>query len=73
MSDSLNLCLCCLEPGAEGFPIGHEQGSQRDPWRQSVQLCETCKTALLAGDFHTLAERQSDERKITRTEAAGES
>ncbi len=58
------LCLNCLETGAKGVPVGRDKGTQRDPYRESVPLCEPCTTALLAGDFVTLAERNRRERVI---------
>lgn len=66
MTDRLNLCLNCLEPDAHGVEVGPEKGSQRDPYREHVQLCETCKLALLGGDFGALSIRYAKERKVSR-------
>lgn len=63
----LSLCLNCLEAGATtGVEVGPDRGSQRDPWRQKVILCERCREALLDGDFGTLAERFREKREISR-------
>jgi len=63
----LNLCLNCLQPGASGIEVGPDIGTQRDPYRESLQLCEPCRDALLSGDFATLADRQADERTVKRS------
>lgn len=62
----LNLCLNCLAAGASGVDVGPEKGSQRDPYRDELQLCDDCKAALLAGDFARLASRYSVERTVRR-------
>lgn len=70
MPDALSLCLNCLERGASSIEVGPEKGSQRDPFRETLNLCDTCSSALLAGDFATLADRQADERMIKRDPAS---
>lgn len=61
----LTLCLNCLNSGANPVSVGPQKGHQLDPYREQVDLCEPCKTALLAGDFETLASRHTNERTIT--------
>lgn len=54
---TLHLCMNCLEPGAMAYPIGHDQGTQRDPYRTQVDLCTACRAMLEAGHFHLLGKR----------------
>lgn len=61
---SLTLCLNCLSPGASAVEVGPEKGSQRDPYRDALDLCDLCRDALLAGNFSLLAEQQADQRTI---------
>lgn len=65
----LALCLNCLQAGAKGVEVGPDKGTQRDPYRATLPLCETCEGALLDGDFQTLAERQTNERVVSRIDA----
>lgn len=54
----LILCLNCLgQDEVTPFPVGPEKGSQRDPYRETVDLCLVCSDTLIAGDFGTLASR----------------
>lgn len=55
----ITLCLNCLgrADGVRAVDIGPEKGTQRDPYRDAVDLCPICQTALLSGDFAKLAER----------------
>lgn len=68
----LDLCLNCLESGAVQVEVGPDKGSQRDPYRDKLPLCETCRGALLSGDFALLAERYSPTRVIDRSTTKGE-
>ena len=70
MTESLTLCLNCLQPGASAIQVGPDKGTQRDPYRDSVDLCDTCQAALLNADFATLADRQADVRTIKRSATA---
>lgn len=40
------------------YPIGPDQGSQRDSYRKSIDLCATCRTFLEDGDFDGLQRRR---------------
>lgn len=60
------LCDNCLDDGAKGFPVGHDKGTQRDPYRDHVTLCEPCRDALVAGAFGALHARFRAERTVTR-------
>lgn len=62
----LNLCLNCLQDGAAGVEVGREKGTQRDPYRETVTLCEPCRDALTAGRLDLLHERYSVERTVRR-------
>jgi hypothetical protein len=63
----LTLCLNCLQAdNVSDVEVGPEKGSQRDAFRNTISLCEICESALLNGDFATLADRQADERMIKR-------
>ena len=63
----MNLCGNCLEVGEhKPLDVGPDKGTQRDPYRNRVVLCEPCATALLAGDFATLHARYRAERAVTR-------
>lgn len=49
----MKLCDNCLEPAvdAEGrqlpsLPLGHDRGSQRDPYRAHADLCLGCQGCL---------------------------
>lgn len=64
------LCLNCLQPGAVSVEVGPEKGSQRDPYREKLPLCEECRDALLYGSFDVLHERYSAERTIRREHGA---
>lgn len=63
---ALHLCVNCLEPGATEVPVGHAEGSQRDPVQPKLDLCETCKGALVEGDLKSFAERYSFSREVSR-------
>lgn len=48
-------CINCLALGASAVDVGPERGTQRDPYRATLVLCERCEKALLDGrldDFH---------------------
>lgn len=63
----MNICIWCLEDtSAKPTPIGFERGSQRDPYRETLLLCNSCSTALLAGDVKTFHSRYQGEKLITR-------
>lgn len=61
----MSVCSNCLNNGASPVPVGPEKGGQRDPYRDTVDLCLTCKNALLSGDFTVLHHRYTDQRTIT--------
>lgn len=63
------LCMNCLQSGAKGVDVGPDKGSQRDPYRESIPLCEICEGALLEGNFEVLAARHTNERVINRADA----
>jgi hypothetical protein len=60
----MNLCLNCLEAGGKGFPIGHEKGDQRDPYRETISLCADCSGALSSGNLWLFNQRFRAERVI---------
>jgi hypothetical protein len=62
----LNLCMNCLERDAVNVEVGREKGSQRDPYRDTVALCDPCRDALLSGNFDMLHERFNSERTVRR-------
>lgn len=64
----LDLCLNCLEPGAQPIPIGHDKGSQRDPYRETLPLCSACEGALLEGRMETFHSRFAISRTVVRGE-----
>lgn len=68
MNKTLNLCLNCLEngPGVRAFSVGPAKGNQRDLYRNQVNLCEPCRTALENGDFDVIHGRYRRERTIKR-------
>lgn len=60
----ITLCLNCLETGASSVSVGPNKGHQMDSYRDTIDLCGVCKTALLSGDFAALAFRHTAERTI---------
>lgn len=63
----MKLCLNCFgSDQVTGFPVGHDQGSQRDSYRVSLLLCEECRLSLMAGDLAKFHERYLASRLITR-------
>jgi hypothetical protein len=58
------LCLNCLDENARPFSIGPTKGPQMDTYRDQVDLCNTCSSALVRGDFSTLCARYRSERTI---------
>jgi hypothetical protein len=67
MSHSISLCLNCLARGkVTAVPVGQEKGSQRDPYRETLSLCETCGQALVLGDFAALHARYQSETTVNR-------
>jgi hypothetical protein len=66
----VRLCANCLCTGdastVKPVPVGPEKGSQRDPYRDSLDLCEPCSTALLSGNLGVFAGRYSHERTVSR-------
>lgn len=67
---AIHLCANCLSVGAKPYPVGHEKGSQRDPYHTTHDLCEPCSTALEEGWFGVLKERHRAERVVERGEGA---
>lgn len=61
----LHLCLNCLEPGAKPVDVGPDMGTQRDPYRCTVDLCGPCRDALLTSDLAQFHRRHSSERIVT--------
>lgn len=52
---TITLCLNCLtRTNVTSVAVGPEKGSQRDPYREHLALCNICAKALLEGDFETL-------------------
>jgi hypothetical protein len=62
----MRLCLNCLDLGAKAVNVGPEKGSQRDPYTETVDLCEQCERCLLTGNFAELSSRYRAERNVTR-------
>ena len=62
----MRLCVNCLTPGALPFPIGPDQGSQRDPYRHTLDLCEECAVHLMEGNVQSFANSYMPERNISR-------
>lgn len=61
----MKLCGNCLESGNHRpVDVGPNMGTQREPYRAYIVLCETCRTALIGGDFTTLHERYRAERTV---------
>lgn len=43
----MKLCDNCLDDeDVRPFPLGHDRGTQRDPWRAEVELCKPCRALL---------------------------
>lgn len=61
------ICTNCMGFG-ELFscPVGGEQGSQRDPYREQLLLCGTCMKALVAGRLSEFHSRFGSEVTVTR-------
>lgn len=66
MTTNLTLCNNCLWLGARPVDVGPEQGTQRDPYRAKLMLCDDCKAALLGGDLVSFHRRFSPSREITQ-------
>jgi hypothetical protein len=62
----MRLCINCLDLGAKAVNVGPEKGSQRDPYNETVDLCEQCERCLLTGDFGGLSFRYNSERLVQR-------
>lgn len=60
------ICQNCLGTGAKSLSIGPDQGSQRDPWRHNVILCDVCVRFLITSDFPALAKRHEAKAIINR-------
>lgn len=62
------LCENCLErtDKPQRVPVGHDLGSQRDPYRIERTLCEACAGALVQGEWDVLHDRYSAERRVQR-------
>jgi hypothetical protein len=69
--NTFHLCVNCLAPGAMQCPVGHAGGTQRDPIRITIELCETCTDYLLNGDFVALREYGRDERVVKVKDNSG--
>lgn len=67
--DDAMLCGNCLALGAAKVPVGYDKGSQRDPYRDQVPLCQPCRTALFAGEFAALAGRYTAGRYVSQRPA----
>lgn len=68
----ITLCLNCLETGSSPVAVGPEKGTQREPYHDTIDLCEFCKSALLNADFAVLFSRHRTKRTITTVGAQGE-
>jgi len=63
----MTLCLNCLKAtDHRPTPVGHETGHQWDPIQPTVQLCEACSDALVAGRFDLLHHWYRASREISR-------
>lgn len=61
------LCINCMEyTECREVPVGHEKGSQRDPYRDTIVLCEPCGGALETPDLATFHSRYVPARELTR-------
>lgn len=66
LGGSITLCSNCLESGAKGMEVGEQKGTQRDPWRNHIIVCDPCKQALLEGCFGVLHRRYRAKRIVRR-------
>jgi hypothetical protein len=57
-------CLGTIEEPTNGVPVGHDQGSQRDPYRVHRRLCGECGPALLDGRWDVLHARYCAQRTV---------
>lgn len=64
--NEMHLCLNCLEVGGEPFPVGPDKGLQREPVRDTIDLCEPCASALSEGDITRFALRHASARTVER-------
>lgn len=62
----MNLCINCLETGAQPRPIGPDQGTQRDPYRETIPLCDACWVPLYAGNLPVFHARFAATRTVIR-------
>lgn len=65
------LCTNCLTySDVYGVEVGNDKGSQRDPYREKLTLCNDCSVALTGGRLDVFHERYSDERTVKREHVA---
>jgi len=63
----MRLCENCLMFGdVRETPVGYASGSQRDPVQARLELCVTCRDALVSGELGTFSGRYTSERNIKR-------
>lgn len=60
----ISLCNNCLETGAYPVEVGPPKGNQYDSYRDEIYMCNSCRAALLSGDFQIISERFRKERTI---------
>ncbi len=50
---------CGTGENVKFWQVGPEKGHQRDPYRDTIDLCLPCQNWLSAGDFDSLAARRT--------------
>lgn len=68
MHTALHLCVNCFDEGATPVDVGREQGNQRDPFRDQIDLCIPCRDALQTGNMTAFHERWEKQKTVTRIE-----
>lgn len=63
------LCVNCLDyTDSRPVDVGPSKGSQFDPYREALVLCDPCGDALTSGDLGTFHQRYKAERSIGRAD-----
>lgn len=61
------LCINCMEyTECRKVPVGQEKGTQRDPYHDTLTLCEPCGDALETPDLAMFHDRYVTAREISR-------
>lgn len=62
----MRLCNNCLDSSdsVRAVPVGPDKGSQRDPYRETLDLCPLCRDALISGDLSSFHDFYCSERTI---------